>query len=151
MSLGVGCGLGHPGVAVDADSTGAFPLPSLHESRMGEHQNGTYELRVDDDAGATVRVGDRLSADTTFLWVVPRTAALLTHVSRPDGTPVDPAKARVDATSEPLECPWDPPADAWRSTPVHVHVHCEGFQPITFVWRGDSADERHVLVPKSSK
>jgi hypothetical protein len=147
----VGCGPGRPGVAVDADSAGSFPLPSLHESGARGCQDHSYELRVDDDAGATVRVDDRLSADTTFLWVVPRTAALLAHVTRPDGTPIDPAKARVDITSEPLECPWDPPEGAWRSIPVHVHVHCEGFEPITFVWRGDAADERHVLVSRSSK
>jgi hypothetical protein len=145
------CGPGHPGVAVDADSQGAFPLRSLRESGVGGRQDHSYELRVDDDACATVRVSDRISTDTTYLWVVPRAAALLTHVIRPDGTAIDPAKARVDVTSEPLECAWDPPEGAWRSVSVRVRVHCEGFQPITFVWRGDSAGERHVLVPKSSK
>jgi hypothetical protein len=147
---GIGCGPGRPGSAVDADATGCFALRPVHESGIGDRQDRSYEFRID-DGGATVRIDDELSADTTFLWVVPRAAALLAHVSRPDGTPIDPAKARVDIQSEPLECPWDPPEGAWRSVPVKVHVHCEGFQSITFVWRGDAAGERHVLVPKSSK
>jgi hypothetical protein len=111
------------------------------------------EYAADNAATVCVNVDDAIGVDTTFVGAAPSHAALLAHVTA-NGRPLDPSAAKVEAKSDAIRCPWDAPADAWRTIPVHVKVTCDGFEPLAFDWTAATAGAEHPLVPlppKSSK
>lgn len=148
---GSGCGQGRPAAPVDADADGFFELDPFEESGHRGRSDQRYVFRVDEEAFAIVRADDSLDGDSTFVWVVPRPAAVVARVLRPDGTPLAPAAARIATRSDAVRLAWDPPADAWRSVPVRVTVTSEGFEPLSFEWTAATADTPRVLVPRSPK
>lgn len=141
------CGFGGTlGVAVDAIADGSFDLGTqVERGRTG------YRMWIDDyvrESGGAVRLDgdDKIAADTTFLGVAPRLDVLVAHVTCPDGSALDPTTAKIEAKSDAVRCPWTPPADAWRTIPVHVKVVKDGCEPLTFDWTAATGDAEHRLV-----
>jgi hypothetical protein len=67
-------------------------------------------------------------------------------VTGPDGLPVDRETATIETWCGAVSCPWTPPADAWRTVPVHVKIVKPGCEPLEFDWTAATADAPHALV-----
>lgn len=147
-SDGIGDGPGEP---VQADDGGYFDLGRHQERNVRSRSDWSYVFRADARGAVQLRADDAITADSTFVGVAPRLAALVASVRHPDGTKVDPTTASIDATSDAIRHAWDPPADAWRSVPVRVTVTCDRYETLTFDWTAATADAPRVLVPKSPK
>jgi hypothetical protein len=140
-----------PATPVDADADGFFDLGRHRERSAWQHAKWSFVFRSDARVDVVAAADSGIVADTTFVGAAPRLAVLVAHVTRPDGTPVDPSTARIVAKCVAVRCAWDAPADAWRSVPVRVTVTCDGFEPLAFEWTAATADTPRVLVPKSPK
>ncbi len=149
-SVSTACSQGEPGTPADSDD-GTFELDSFQQRGRRGRSDRRYVIRVGTDACTTVTIDDEVDGDSTFVWVVPRPVAVVAHVMRPDGKPLDPATAFIEVQSEAVRFGWHPPDDAWRTLPVKVTVALPGCDSLVFTWTAATADTPRVLVPKSPK
>jgi hypothetical protein len=114
-------------------------LRAVHETfTIAAAGHVPVDVDVDDDSPT--------GADLTFVGVSPHPDALLAQVTRPDGGSIE--QAHVEMRTAAVLHEGTPPADVWRTIPVHVRVDgLYGFQPLEFDWTAATADAPHVLVP----
>ncbi len=145
-SAGDGFG-GPPGTVVEAAQDGFFDLGRHHEGSQWSHEDWSFTFRTDSRDSVRVDADDAIGVDTTFVAVATRIDVLVAHVTNPDGAPLDPSTATIEATSRAVRCPWTPPPDAWRTVPVHVKIVKPGCEPLEFDWTAATADAPHRIVP----
>jgi hypothetical protein len=150
----VGCGFGGKPETIDADADSCFDAATHRERGRSGYRIWSDAYRVDGCNEVERAADDKIGVDTTFVGVVAPTTTLVAHVVRPDGTRVDPSHAVVTAHCAAVRCAWTPPADAWRTVPVHVKVTVPFLSPLEFDWTAATADAEHRLAaspPKSPK
>jgi hypothetical protein len=142
------CGRGE---TVHADAEGSFDLGERLESSDQQGWFRDFLLQSEGQAKATFELGSGRAVDTTYVGVAPRITTLLSHVAYPNRWPLAPSNGTIETSSHAIRCSWDPPADAWRTVPVHVKVAVAGYAPLEFDWTAATADTPHVLIPESPK
>jgi len=154
--LAAGDGVGErTGTPVHATPDRCFDLGRRQEDRTGEYHRWTHWFHTENRNDVIVSVWkDPINEDATFVGVAAPRDVLLAHVVGPDGTRLDPATAKIELLCRAVRHEWTPPADAWRTVPVHVKIVKPGCEPLEFDWTAATADAPHALVaspPKSSK
>jgi hypothetical protein len=135
------------GTPVEATSDGFFELAPRQQERAGEYHRWSHWFATDDRSDVLVSVWkNSIDEDTTFVGVAAQLDVLLSHVANPDGTSLDPATAKIEFVCRAVRRDWTPPADAWRTVPVHVKIVKSGCEPLAFDWTAATADTPHALV-----
>jgi len=131
-----------------------FDLGSLRDPGRGDTPSVRCETQVDgcNDVGAWVSGGSIAGDEAVLVAVCVPFAKLEAGVERPDGTPV-PADLvrRTFAVCDAVHGALDPSAEDWRRVRVRVNVAVVGFEELAYDWSVETADDRHVLVPRLAK
>lgn len=150
----MGFGVGHkysvdPPTPVSVEPDGWFALDPFFDRGPGGYHRWSWKYTTEGRASVYVGCDDALSRDIAFVGVAASLDTVVAGVSYPTGHPVNPGSVTIEAHCSAIQCAWDPPADAWRTIPVHVTVQVKGYEPLVFDWTAATADQRHVLVAKS--
>jgi len=103
------------------------------------------------EVGVVMWNKNQIGVDTTLVGVAARLDVVVAHVTCPDGSALDPTSAKIESWCESVRFPWTPPADAWRTVPVHVKIVKDGCAPLEFDWTAATADAPHPLLALSTK
>jgi len=143
-----GDGVGGERTPVQATPDGFFDLGRHQEDSAWRRRWWSCSFLTDARSIVAVSMwnNDKTGVDTTLVGVATRIDVLVAHVTGPDGLPVDPEAATIEAWCTAVHLPWTPPADAWRTVPVHVKIVKPGCEPLEFDWTAATADAPHALV-----